>query len=100
MAKGYWLVGVDVKDPDAIKLYVAALQPILKKYGARYVIRGGRADTVEGESRSRVMVIEFASYEEAMTCYRSPEYQQAIALRKAAADTDFSILEGYDGAQP
>jgi uncharacterized protein (DUF1330 family) len=53
MAKGYWLVGVDVKDPDAIKLYVAALQPILKKYGARYVIRGGRADTVEGESRSR-----------------------------------------------
>jgi hypothetical protein len=46
------------------------------------------------------MVIEFASYEEAMTCYRSPEYQQAIALRKAAADIDFSILEGYDGAQP
>ena len=100
MAKGYWLASVDVKNPDGYKLYVAALPPIFKKYGARYVTRGGRAETVEGKSRSRVVVIEFNSYDDAMACYRSPEYQQAIALRKAAADADLSILEGYDGAQP
>ena len=100
MPKGYWLAQIDVKNPDGYKLYVAALQPIFKKYGARYVMRGGRSENLEGENRSRTVVIEFESYDSALACYRSAEYQKAIALRKAAADADLSVLEGYDGPQP
>jgi len=100
MAKGYWLARVDVKSADGYKLYVAALQPIFKKYGVRYVTRGGRAETPEGSERSRVVILEFASYDAALECYRSPEYRKAIALRQAAADADLTILEGFDGPQP
>ena len=100
MAKGYWLARVDVKSPDGYKLYVAALQPIFKKYRVRYVTRGGRAEIVEGSERSRVVIIEFDSYDAALECYRSAEYQKAIALRKAAADADLTVLEGFDGPQP
>ena len=97
MAKGYWIARVDVKNPDGYKLYVAALQPIFKKYGVRYVTRGGRAETVEGNERSRVVILEFDSYEAALECYRSAEYQKAIALRQAAAEADLTVLEGFDG---
>ena len=100
MAKGYWIANVDVRDADGYKAYVAMLPDIFRKYGGRYTTRGGRTECVEGKSRSRIVVIEFPSYEAAMTCYRSPEYAKAIAMRQAAADADLIVIEGYDGPQP
>jgi uncharacterized protein (DUF1330 family) len=100
MAKGYWLAQVEVTDPDAYKHYVAANQIAFRKYGARYVIRAGRHEAVEGTCRSRLVVIEFADYGTALACYRSPEYQHAITLRRGHAIADIAVVEGYDGAQP
>jgi uncharacterized protein (DUF1330 family) len=100
MAKGYWFARVDVKDPDNYKLYATAIQPIFKKYGARYLTRGGRSENVEGENRSRNVVIEYPDYEAALGCYRSPEYAEAKKLRAAASVGDIVVLEGYDGPQP
>ena len=62
--------------------------------------RGGKTEVVEGKSRSRIVIIEFPSYEAALTCYRSPDYAKAIALRQANADADLIVIEGYDGPQP
>ncbi len=59
MAKGYWLAQVEVTDPDGYKDYVAANQAAFRKYGARYVIRAGRYEAVEGACRSR-LVVSFA----------------------------------------
>ncbi len=100
MAKGYWLARVDVKNPDNYKPYVTAIQPIFKKFGARYITRGGRSENVEGENRSRNVIIEFPDYDAALGCYRSPEYAEAKKLRASASDGDIVILEGYDGPQP
>ena len=55
---------------------------------------------MEGKSRSRIVIIEFPSFEAAITCYRSPDYAKAIALRQANADADLIVIEGYDGPQP
>jgi uncharacterized protein (DUF1330 family) len=74
MAKGYWIANVDVRNADGYKEYVAALPDILRKFGGRYVTRGGKTEVVEGKNGSRVVVLEFPSYEGAMACYRSPEY--------------------------
>jgi len=100
MAKGYWIANVDVRDAEGYKKYVALLPDIFRKYGGRYTTRGGKTEVVEGKARSRIVIIEFPSYEAAMTCYRSPEYATAIALRQAAADADLIVIEGFDGAQP
>ena len=48
----------------------------------------------------RNIVLEFKDYETALACYRSPEYQKAIALRKPHSVADIVIIEGYDGPQP
>jgi len=100
MAKGYWFVQVEVSDPERYKDYIAANQIAFRNYGARYVIRGGRHEAVEGSCRSRLVVIEFADYETALACYRSPEYQHAITRRHGHAVADVAIVEGYDGPQP
>jgi len=51
VAKGYWLAQVEVTDPEGYKDYVAANQAAFRKYGARYVIRAGRYEAVEGTCR-------------------------------------------------
>ena len=64
------------------------------------MVRGGKYEGVEGQSRSRNVVIEFDSYAAAVACYRSPEYQANLKIRQANAMTDLIIVEGYDGPQP
>jgi uncharacterized protein (DUF1330 family) len=99
MAKGYWIAHVDVSDPDAYQLYRAANAEPLQKYGARFLVRAGDFAQVEGESRSRHVVVEFVDYGTALACYHSSEYQKAFALRQRAAETDLVVIAGYDGPQ-
>jgi uncharacterized protein (DUF1330 family) len=100
MAKGYWIGHVDIRNEDGYKPYAAANLVILKKFGGRYVVRAGNFTSVEGQSRSRHVVIEFPDYETAMACYRSPEYQANIKVRQPHGIADLIIVEGYDGPQP
>ena len=65
MAKGYWIARLDVTDPEVYKSYVAANGPALAAFGARFLVRGGKAEPLEGASRSRNVVIEFPSMEAA-----------------------------------
>lgn len=100
MAKGYWVGFADVSDPEGYKLYVAANAEAFRKYGARFLVRGGQNEAKEGRPRSRIIVLEFPSYAAALECYRSPEYAKALALRQGKALVDLAIVEGYDGVQP
>jgi uncharacterized protein (DUF1330 family) len=100
MAKGYWIVRVDVSDAEAYKRYVAANADAFRKYGAHFVVRGGQYETVEGTSRARNVVIEFKDYATALACYRSPEYTAAASHRAGAAIADIIVIEGYDSPQP
>ncbi len=100
MPKGYWIGRVDVTDPEKYKEYVAANAEPLRRFGARFLVRGGRFETPEGVGRSRNVVIEFPSYQAALDCYNSPEYQEALKLRLPVSTIDLVIIEGYDGPQP
>ena len=88
MPKGYWIVRVDIADPEKYKLYLAANAGPFKKYGARFLVRAGRFENPEGSSRARNAVIEFPTYQAALDCWQSGEYQEALdiyreILRKA-----------------
>ena len=101
MAKGYWIARVDVADPEGYKEYTTLNAAAFKKYGARFLVRGGAFECLAGSSRARNVVIEFDSVEQARACYTSPEYQLAAKARdKYAAGLDVLIIEGYDGPQP
>ena len=96
MPKGYWIVRVDITDQEQYKAYMAANAGPFKKHGARFLVRAGRFENPEGTSRERNVVIEFPSYQAALDCWKSPEYQEAIRLRQPVSTMDLVIIEGYD----
>lgn len=96
MAKAYWIAHVDVTDEEHYPEYLKAGAPVYEKYGARFVVRGGRHQAMEGEQRARHVVIEFKDYETAMAAYNSEEYQVAKALRNRYSDSEFLIVEGFE----
>ena len=100
MAKGYWIGRVDVADLDAYMKYVEGNAEAINKYGGRFLVRGGQFENPEGSARSRNVVLEFDSYQQALDCYNSEEYQRVIPLRaeNGVSVGDFVIIEGYDPA--
>ena len=88
MPKGYWIVRVDITDQEKYKSYIAANAEPLKKYGARFLVRGGPFENPEGTSRTRNAVIEFPTYQVAVDCWKSPGYQQAIKFRQPVSTID------------
>lgn len=100
MPKAYWVARIDVTDPEGYKEYVAANAAAFSKYGARFLVRGGRFEAPEGTPRARNVVLEFKDYETALACYHSPEYAAAKAKRDGRSVGDVIVIEGYDGPQP
>ncbi len=100
MPKGYWIGRVDVDDTEKYKEYIQANAAALKKFGAKFLVRAGQFENPEGTSRSRNVVLEFPTYQAALECWKSPEYQEALQHRLHISTIDLVIIEGYDGPQP
>lgn len=94
MSKAYWIVRVSVHDEAHYPEYLAAAKPAFEKFGARFIVRGGAFEAMEGSARDRNVVVEFADRATATECYRSPEYAAAKVLRQRYAETDFIIIDG------
>lgn len=94
MPKGYWIVRLDVTDGERYALYQEFVRPFLQRIGGRYLVSAGRHEVAEGKPRSRQVVVEFETYDAALTAYHSPEYQRGMKLRLDASTADFVIVEG------
>jgi len=91
---------MDNSDPERYKVYVAANAAAFKKYGAKFLTRGGKTEAVEGKARERNVVIEFPSFQAALDCWNSPEYKEALKIRKDISTGEIVVVEGYEGPQP
>lgn len=93
----YIIVHMDVTDPEQYKEYTKLTPAVIEQYGGRFIVRGGSKVTLEGpEETRRIVVVEFPSMEQAQAFYRSPEYQQAKAVRDGAATGHFVAVEGVE----
>jgi uncharacterized protein (DUF1330 family) len=96
MPKGYWMAHVIVKDEANYAPYREAAGKAIAAHGGRFLARAGRFELPEGPGHDRNVIVEFDSYDRAVACYRSPEYQAAVKLRLAYSDSTFTIVEGAD----
>lgn len=93
--KAYIVVQAEVTNPTQYAEYAKLSPDIVAKYGGRFLARAGRTVTLEGAAaKSRVVVIEFPSFEKAQQFYDSPEYTAAKKLRAGAATAQFIAVEG------
>ena len=95
LPKGYWIVHIEVKDPEGYENYKNASSKTLSRYGAKFLVRGGAQEILEGSSKTRTVLIEFPDLRAAQLCYQSAEYQKAQAIRIKYSVADLVIVEGY-----
>jgi uncharacterized protein (DUF1330 family) len=95
----YLVAHLAVTNPDAFEAYRAAVPEVIARFGGRYLVRGGIVETLEGEWRvPRLVIIAFDSMEQAKRFYDSPDYQEILPLRQAAAEGEVVLVEGVPGA--
>lgn len=92
--KAYVVGEMTVKDAAGYRAYADAAAPIIRKYGGRFVVRGGQTVAVEGAAPARIVIIEFASLEAAKRFEASPDYTAIAPLRQKAADSRLYLVEG------
>jgi uncharacterized protein (DUF1330 family) len=93
----YLLARVEITDWDRYKEYVQETPGVVKKYGGKFIARGGKVETLEGtEEKRRLVLIEFPSFEKAKDFYYSQEYQETKKLREGAASGQFMAIDGVD----
>ena len=91
----YVVAQVKITDPDTFAKYGEQVPGVVAQYGGKYLVRGGKFDTLEGEwDVGRLVVLEFPSMEHVHRFYNSPEYAPLIKLRQQSADTIMSTVEG------
>lgn len=95
--KAYWIAHVDVTDPEQYQQYTQRAPAAFAAFGGKLLARGGRSEAMEGRATpQRSVVIEFPSYEQAVACYRSEQYQEACKHRQDVAKAEVIIVEGYE----
>nr|WP_240484504.1 DUF1330 domain-containing protein [Pseudoponticoccus marisrubri] len=91
---GFLVAHVTVHDPDGYKPYVEGNTPIMRGHGARYIVRGGRSEMLEGETGERHVVIAYPSYAAARAAYHDPAYQEVAAIRRDCSEGTMILVEG------
>ena len=83
MKKGYWIsLYLRIDSQENLKKYAEIVSPIIKSFGGVPLVRGGKYEAFEGDNFVRTVVWEFPSYERALECHNSKEYQKAVELGK------------------
>tara|TARA_B100000427_G_scaffold7856_1_gene7088 strand:- start:150 stop:455 length:306 start_codon:yes stop_codon:yes gene_type:complete len=100
MSKGYWVVRANVSDLEEYSKYVEIATGIIKNHNGKFLIRGGQQTEFEIYGKllekgfERTVVAEFSSYDDALECYNSSEYQSALVHVKGSALRLFTVVEG------
>jgi uncharacterized protein (DUF1330 family) len=83
-----------LRDQNEIDEYEKLAPAAAKGHNMRPLAVYGRTETLEGAEAQGVVLLEFATYEEATAWYNSAEYAEAKKLRHLGADYRLIITQG------
>ena len=96
MKKGYWIsLYTKIDNQDNLKKYAETVTPIIKSFGGKPLVRGGKYENFEGENFSRTVVWEFPSFEKAVECHNSKEYLAGWELAKSTTKRHMQVVDGF-----
>jgi uncharacterized protein (DUF1330 family) len=90
----YVIGEIEVMDAAAYQEYGKRVLATIEKFGGRFVVRGGKAEALEGAAPKRVVVLEFPSLEQAQSWYHSADYAPLIKMRQKASRGRLVVVEG------
>jgi len=87
----------EVLDPERYEEYKAQAAPNIAAAGGRYLVRGGRAEALEGELPSgRTVLLEFPTMDAALDWYRGEDYAAIRKLREGVARASIYVVDGIE----
>jgi uncharacterized protein (DUF1330 family) len=94
--KGYWIaLYKKINNIENLKNYSTLVTPVIKSFGGKPLVRGGKYLNLEGESFLRTVIWEFPSHQLALKCHDSKEYQDGWAKAKDTTERNLQIVEGF-----
>ena len=95
MPKGYWLsVYEKIENIETVKKYATKATVAIGKYSGKFLVRGGKNITLEGNQSLRTVIVEFSNFSDAEKCYNSDEYKEALNILRGSAKRNLQIIEG------
>ena len=96
MKKSYWIsLYKKIDSEENLKKYAEIVTPIIKSFGGIPLVRGGKYQTFDGDDFVRTVIWEFPSYEKAIQCLESKEYQAGWKIAKETTVRHMQIIEGF-----
>ena len=91
----YVILDIDVHNPEGYEDYKKLSPAAVAAYGGKFIVRGGKAETLEGNwSPTRLVVLQFENAETAKAWINSEEYREARALRHQYATSQAVVVDG------
>ena len=91
----YVIVEIDVVDPAGYEEYKKQAAATVHAYGGKYIVRGGKAEVLEGDwSPKRIVILQFESMERAKEWLNCEEYREPRKMRHATAKANMIVVEG------
>ena len=95
MSKGIWIAVYEkIENMETLKKYAVKATTAIDKYSGKFLVRGGKNITLEGNQSPRTVIVEFPTFADAEKCYNSDEYQEAHGILKGYAKRNLQIIEG------
>ena len=95
--RGYWVaLYKKIDNVENLKTYSSIVTPIIKRFGGKPLVRGGEYKCLEGENFLRTVIWEFPSYDVAIECHESKEYQEGWSLAKDTTERNLQIIQGFN----
>jgi len=95
--RGYWVaLYKKIDSTENLKKYSSIVTPIIKRFGGKPLVRGGEYKCLEGENFLRTVIWEFPSYDVAIECHESKEYQEGWSLAKDTTERNLQIIQGFN----
>ncbi len=89
------MADIEITDPDEYQTYAKQTAATLERYGGKFLVRGGNAETLEGDWKTaRLVILEFPSVEQAKKWYNSPEYSAIKGIRHRSAISNMLLVHG------
>ena len=90
---------MQISSQDNLKKYGEKAVTIIKNYGGKPVVRGGKLKSFSGPNIIRTVIWEFPNYDDAMSCHKSTEYKSAWTHAEKTTKRIMFIVEGIEKEQ-
>jgi uncharacterized protein (DUF1330 family) len=91
----YVIVEIEIVDPIGYEEYKKQAASTVHSHGGKYIVRGGKAEVLEGDWQPRrIVILQFDSMERAKEWLHCEEYREPRKIRHRTAKTNMILVEG------